>query len=601
MPADFHWLRPEWLLMIPVVVLAAVLLARGRLGTGSWQRIVDPALMPFVLSRTPGRGVDHRWWLFGIGGVIAATALAGPAWQRIDQPVFRAQQALVIALDLSRSMDAEDIAPSRLARARLKILEILQRRKSGQTALVVYSANAFTVTPLTDDTDTIAALVNSLSTDIMPSRGSYPISAIRKSQQLLEQAGVVIGEVLLVTDGGASPAAEKVARDLKAAGYTLSVLGAATKQGAPIPRQGGGFVTDNRGQIAVPRLEETELRKLAAAGGGRFAILTADDSDIDYLLSGEVVSAAEVDDAVATDHWREEGPWLLLLLLPLAAAAFRRGWVMVLLVFVLPLPRQAEASLWDDLWLNNDQQAEKLLKEGSPADAVALFDDPEWRAVARYRAEDYVASAAEFAEYDDTRSLYNLGNALAMQRQFDGAIDAYQEVLEREPDNEDAQYNLDLVKNLKEQQEQQQQEQQGDDQQSSENSGGDGEQSDSESEPGEEGSESSSDSEQQSDDSNASQRGEQEMSEEDMQALQEELQRAAEQAQNGEQPEQLSEAELAEMREQQEQQQAMEQWLRRIPDDPGGLLRRKFRYQYQRSGKDQDGNDVWPDDEVQPW
>ena len=162
MLADFHWLRPEWLLAIPLVVLLAMLLARGKLGVGNWQSVIDPQLLPYVLSRDPGRGHDHRWLLFGLAGIIATVALAGPAWQRIEQPVFRAEQALVIALDLSRSMDAQDVAPSRLIRARLKILDILERRKSGQTALVVYSANAFTVTPLTTDTDTIAALVNSV-------------------------------------------------------------------------------------------------------------------------------------------------------------------------------------------------------------------------------------------------------------------------------------------------------------------------------------------------------------------------------------------------------------------------------------------------------
>ena len=121
-------------------------------------------------------------WLLAFGGIVAAVALAGPAWQRIEQPVFRADQALVIALDLSRSMDAEDIQPSRLARAKLKILGILDRREGGQTALLVYTANAYTVTPLTNDTDTVAALVNSLSTDIMPSRGSYPEVGIRRAQ-----------------------------------------------------------------------------------------------------------------------------------------------------------------------------------------------------------------------------------------------------------------------------------------------------------------------------------------------------------------------------------------------------------------------------------
>jgi len=597
--ADFHWLRPEWLVAIPLVVLVAVVFARGRLGAGNWRDVVDPALMPYVLSRAPGRGADYRWWLLGLGGVLAVLALAGPAWQRIEQPVFRAEQALVVALDLSRSMDAQDVSPSRLVRARLKILDILERRKSGQTALVVYSSNAFTVTPLTTDTDTVAALVNSLSTDIMPSRGSNPIVAMQKGRQLLDQAGAGYGEILLITDGGSSPAAEKLARDLKAVGYSLSVLGVGTRDGAPIPRVSGGFVTDNRGKIALPRLEETSLRNLSVAGGGRFAVLSADDRDLDILLSGEVVTASASDEELATDQWREEGPWLLLLLLPIAALAFRRGWVMVLLVFVLPISQPAEASLWDDLWQNKNQQARKQLEAGNAEDAAVLFEDREWRAVARYRAKDFAGSAAEFAESGDARNLYNLGNALAFQGEFDSAIDAYEQVLEMEPGNDDAAYNLELVRNLKDQQ--QQQENQGDDQQSGESSAGEGEQSDSESQPDQEGSEGSSDSESQSEEGDSPQRGDEENSDEDLEALQQELERAAEESQSGEQPQQMSEAELAELRQQQEQQQAMEQWLRRIPDDPGGLLRRKFRHQYQRSGKDQDGNDVWPDNEVQPW
>ncbi|MGB5511439.1 MAG: VWA domain-containing protein [Woeseiaceae bacterium] len=602
MPADFHWLRPEWLLAIPLVVLAALLLGRRRLGAGNWEQVIDRALMPFVLSRSQGATGAHRWWLLAVGGVLAALALAGPAWERIEQPVFRAEQALVVAVDLSRSMDAQDIVPSRLARARLKILDILERRKSGQTALIVYSANAFTVTPLTTDTDTVAALVNSLSTDIMPSRGSYPIVAMEKGRQLLDQAGVGYGEVLLITDGGSSQAAEAVARDLRKSGYTLSVLGVGTAEGAPIPLAAGGFVTDNRGQIALPRLEERALRSLAVAGGGRFAVLSADSSDLDVLLAGEVLqAAAATDESLATDRWREEGPWLLLLLLPVAALAFRRGWLLVVLVCVLPVPQQAQASLWDDLWKNKNQQAREMLEAGNPADAAALFADSEWRAVSRYRAQDYAGSAAEFAERGDTRNLYNLGNAMAMQGELDAAIDAYEQVLELEPDNDDAAYNLELVKQLKDQQQQQQQEGDGDEQQSSENESGEGEPSESDSDGEQQGTDGSSESDSESQGSDAPQRDENKMSDEDMKAMQQELERAARESEQGEQQQQLSAAELAELRQQQEQEQAMEQWLRRIPDDPGGLLRRKFLYQYQRTGKDQDGNSVWPDDEAQPW
>lgn len=597
MLAEFHWLRPEWLVAAPVVVIIALLLARGKLSSGNWQAVIDPALLPFVLSRAPGRGRDYRWWLMGLVGVVAVAALAGPAWQRIEQPVFRTQQALVVALDLSRSMDAQDIAPSRIVRAKLKVLDILERRKSGQTALVVYSANAFTVTPLTTDTDTIAALVNSLATDIMPSRGSYPVAAIGKARKLLEQAGVGVGEILLITDGGSSPAAEDTARELRGAGYTLSVLAVGTAAGAPIPRVSGGFVTDNRGKIAVPRLEAYSLRALAAAGGGQFAILSADNRDLDHLFSTERVVGVASDASLTTDRWREQGPWLLLLLLPMAALAFRRGWVLLLLVFVVPLP-QAEAAVWDNLWLNKNQQAQKLLREGNARDAVVLFDDTEWQAVARYRAGDFAASAAQFAEQSNVRNLYNLGNALAFQGELDAAIGAYEKALASDPDNDDAQYNLKLVKSLRKRQQQEQQNQ-GDDQQAGEDPGGEGEQSDANSDPDQQGSEGNSQSDAQ--ESDAPQRGDEEMNNEDLEALQQELRRAAEQAETGEQPQQPSAAELAELRQQQEQQQALEQWLRRVPDDPGGLLRRKFRHQYQRYGKDQDGNSLWPDDEVQPW
>ncbi len=599
MLADFHFLRPEWLIAIPFIVATAVFFAYRRFAPGSWEQVVSPELAPHVLSRSQrGRG-DFRWLLLGLTGILGTLALAGPAWERIEQPVFRSDQALVVALDLSRSMDAQDVPPSRLTRARLKVLDMLEQRGSGQTALVVYSANAFTVTPLTTDTDTVAQLVNSLGTDIMPSRGSYPVAAINKGRQLLEQANVRFGEILLITDGGSSPAAERLARDLRDAGFTLSVLGVGTSQGAPIPRSTGGFVTDGRGQMAVPRLEERSLKRLSEAGGGRYATLTPDSRDLDYLLSGEAAQAGgtETDDNQATDQWREEGPYLVLLLLPLAALAFRRGWLLVVVIVVLPVAEPAHATIWDDLWFNKNQQAQKAMKDGDPAAAAELFENSEWQAVANYRAGDFADSAAGFAERGDTRSLYNLGNALAKQGEFDSAIDAYEQVLEMDPDDVDAAYNRDLLLEAKQQQEAQQQ--QGEQQ---ENAEGQGQSDESQGNP-DPNQEASADgqTEGNSDQNDPSQDPNEEGDQDDLEALQEELQRAAEQQQEQQTEQQLSEAELAELRRMQEQEQAMEQWLRRIPNDPGGLLRRKFRYQYQRMGRDQDGNSLWPDDEAQPW
>jgi Ca-activated chloride channel family protein len=384
------------------------------------------------------------------------------------------------------------------------------------------------------------------------------------------------------------------------AGFSLSILGVGSEQGAPIPKLAGGFVTDGAGQIAVARLEERSLRRLAAAGGGRYATLSSDDRDLNYLLSGEVGTRRATDDSMVSDQWREEGPWLALLLLPLGALAFRRGWVVVLVAALLPLPQPAEASFWDDLWRTKDQQGQRQLQDGNPGEAAELFQDTEWQAVASYEAGAYADSAAGFAERGDTRSLYNLGNALARQGEFESAIDAYEEVLELEPDNEDAAFNRDLLEQLMSQSQEEQQGE-GEQQESSNQSGGESQQSGGEDSSEQQSQEGSSQSDSESGQQDPSQR-EQDMSEEDMKALQEELQRAAEEAEQSEgESRQLTAAELDELRREQEQQQAMEQWLRRIPNDPGGLLRRKFRYQYQRMGRDQDGNNLWPDDEVQPW
>jgi len=603
MLAEFHFLRPEWLIALPVVAVLSIWLARRQLAPGSWQKIVDPALAPYVLSRRQLRGASRRWWLVFLGGVLATLSLAGPSWNRVEQPVFRSEQAIVVALDLSRSMDAQDVSPSRLSRAKLKILDILERRSSGQTALIVYSANAFTVTPLTTDADTVASLVNSLGTDIMPSRGSYAVAAIEKGAQLLEQAGVVFGEVLLITDGSVTPAGLRAAEALNDSGYTLSVLGVGTLDGAPIPRAGGGFVTDRSGQIVVPRLDPDGLMELADAGGGRYSALTADDDDLDRLLSGEVGGGgAATDQELATDQWEEEGPWLLLLLVPLASLAFRKGWLVTILVVVSPLAVEpAHAFDWKDLWRTPDQQGIDRLEAGEAAEAAELFEDPQWRAVANYESGKYDASAAGFSGQQDADGLYNYGNALARMGEFESAVAAYEKAIELDPGAEDAIHNRDLIRELMQQQDSQEGED-GDDQQSSEEGGG-AQQSEGESE--------SEDSSQQSEagqagedseESDGSQR-EQEMSDDDLQALEEELQRAAQEAeeQASEGEKELTQAMAEAQRREQEQQQAMEQWLRRIPDDPGGLLRRKFRYQYQRQGRDQDGNDLWPDDEVQPW
>jgi Ca-activated chloride channel family protein len=596
---EFHFLRAGWILLIPISILLIFFFKRRMLTIGNWEKLIDKRLLPYVMSRSQLSDNQYKWWLISLISVLSIIALAGPTWERIEQPSFRTDQSLVIALDLSRSMNAQDITPNRLTRAKLKILDILERRQGAQVALIVYSANAFTVTPLTSDTDTIIALINSIDTSIMPSRGSYPALAIDKGLQLLNQASVSNGEIILVTDGGITSDSFSSAQKLRDEGYRLSALGIGSMNGAPIPKETGGFITDSTGQITISRLEVDDLKDLVEIGGGSYTSITSNDQDIDTLLSEVYSAVRESDDSVTTDQWKEFGPWLLLIVVPFGSLLFRKGWVFVFLLTIMPTDNSVYALDWNDLWKTRDQQAKEAMESGDYDKAIELFEDSEWLAAAHYKAGNYRQSANGYNNNSNIDHLYNHANSLAKIGQFEEAIENYEKVIAEEPNAEDALYNLNLLKDLLSEN------------QSSEENNDDG-QSSKEASTGEQSQQQNGDESEQSDNEGNSKTGDSDdesdanpnqklSNEEDIEAIEKELERAAEESSNQESQQEDNNESGIEGRMAQEQQQAMEQWLRRIPDDPGGLLRRKFRYQYQRQGIDQDGNQIWPNEGAQPW
>ena len=596
---EFHFLRAGWILLIPISILLIFFFKRRMLTIGNWEKLIDKRLLPYVMSRRQLSDNQYKWWLISLISVLSIIALAGPTWERIEQPSFRTDQSLVIALDLSRSMNAQDITPNRLTRAKLKILDILERRQGAQVALIVYSANAFTVTPLTSDTDTIIALINSIDTSIMPSRGSYPALAIDKGLQLLNQASVSNGEIILVTDGGITFDSFSSAQKLRDEGYRLSALGIGSMNGAPIPKETGGFITDNTGQITISRLEVDDLKDLVEIGGGSYTSITSNDQDIDTLLSEVYSAVRESDDSVTTDQWKEFGPWLLLIVVPFGSLLFRKGWVFVFLLTIMPIDNSVYALDWNDLWKTRDQQAKEAMESGDYNKAIELFEDSEWLAAAHYKAGNYRQSANGYNNNSNIDHLYNHANSLAKIGQFEEAIENYEKVIAEEPNAEDALYNLNLLKDLLSEN------------QSSEENNDDG-QSSEEASTGEQSQQQNGDESEQSDNEGNSKTGDSDnesdanpnqklSNEEDIEAIEKELERAAKESSNQESQQEDNNESGIEGRMAQEQQQAMEQWLRRIPDDPGGLLRRKFRYQYQRQGIDQDGNQIWPNEGAQPW
>ncbi|MGZ4998037.1 MAG: vWA domain-containing protein, partial [Methylobacter sp.] len=436
---EFHFIRPYWLLaLIPYLAILAVML-RNKLSQGNWSAVCDAALLPYLLQE---KAVNQSRWPITTGAIaalLAIVALAGPTWERLPSPVFRNDSALIIALDLSRSMDASDIKPSRLVMARYKIADILKQRKDGQTALLVYAGDAFTVTPLTDDTETIDSQLSALNTDIMPSQGSNTVSALEKAVELFKQAGLQKGSILLVTDGVDVDKTLAAVKSLDK--YQLSILGVGTDDGAPVALPEGGFLKDEQGNIVVPKLNSNELRKLAQAGNGVYQTITANNADIQAVLTNVdrlVQQQGKQNDNLVLDQWAEKGPWLLLLVLPLAALTFRKGLLCVALLLMLPLPKNSYALGWQDLWQTKDQQAQQAYKKQDYAKAAEQFENPDWKAAAHYKAGEYDKALEDLKSSKSESSAYNQGNALAKAGQLEEAIKAYEKALAVNPNDSDA-------------------------------------------------------------------------------------------------------------------------------------------------------------------
>ncbi|MEZ5569246.1 MAG: VWA domain-containing protein [Halioglobus sp.] len=617
-----HFLRPEWLLLLLPASALCLLLWRQRQRGGSWSSVIAPELLHYLVTDTATGKRRNYLPLIMLGWTLAVIAASGPSWEKIPQPVHQKQDALVLLLDLSYSMKSPDLPPSRVDRARQKLLDLLKQRNEGQTAVVAYAGDAHVVTPLTDDTATIANLLPALHPDMMPLAGSNPVSAVEQGLALLRSAGIRNGRLLLLTDGIRDAQLATLEDTLHGSGATLGVMGIGTPTGAPIPLPRGGFVKDRKGGIVMPGLQEGPLRALASAGGGVYRRMQIDNSDIDALLAGAPYPQAARATALSrtTDTWDDKGHWFLLPLLPLALALFRRGWLLLMLPLLLAQPQPALAQSWRDLWLTPDQQGMQALEGGKPADAAELFENPQWSGLAAYRSEDYARAAEHFARGDSADDWYNRGNALARAGDLEAAIDAYRQSLERAPGQADAQANLDLVERLKEAQQQQQQQQQGQDQEQDQQNQDQRNQASQNGQPPDQPSQRAEESAPQQQPGSRAQDEQQQPGGQtqpaDAQDGDEQAQASSAAGQEAP-PGQPAQAESRDADpatddvpgsaapapgddaspEERERDQALEQWLRRVPDDPSGLLREKFRYEselrQQQGNRREESDDIF--------
>ncbi|NMT64683.1 VWA domain-containing protein [Marinobacter orientalis] len=594
--ADFHFLRPLWLLLLLAALFLPLLLRRFHQSDSGWSRIIPANLLRPMISQSGAAGARRKSPLLPATAavVVLAIALAGPAWRQAPTPLQQQNDSLVVVLDLSLSMLATDVEPDRLTRAKRKIRDILKAREGALTALVVYAADAHVVTPLTDDRNTIEGMLDVLEPVIMPATGNRADLGVQRGLELLEQGAPGSGRLLLIADDVGERYRERISDRLAGSRFALSTLTVGTAEGGPIPLARHGFIRDN-GDIVITRANPDAMESLAERNGGNSHELTLTDDDIRALELRPIDSAdwqASAQD-LTVNRWQDDGYWLLWLAAPLALIGWRRGAMIIMLFAILPLtPRPAMALDWDSLWSRQDQRAPELIEQ-DPGRAAEILDDPAWRGSALYREGDYESAAKAFSRAEIPSAEYNRGNALARAGELEQALEAYEKALEKNPDNEDARFNHDLVKQLLEQQQQNQSDDEGDE---SSDQGGDQQQQDNQQNdqggpdsPNQQGDSSDQAGDQQD---NQQQQGEPDGdsdNEEQQPSQGQEDQRRAE-GTEGDSQESPSPAEL----ETSPLSQGQEQWLRRVPDNPGGLLRRKFLQQYQeRETPSDEGDTPW--------
>ncbi len=645
----FHFIRPFWLLAMIPAILTVVWLLKQTSAASGWTSFVAPHLLQHLLDQNQVQ--SRKWPIWGalVLWSIAILALAGPAWKEIPQPVQQNTQALVICWDLSPSMLAQDIKPSRLERARLKIIDLLNARDEGLFALIAYSGEAYNVTPLTDDTQTLINLLPALSPTYLPTVGSNPEMAYDNAKQLLKDAGATDGHIVFVTDGIAPSAFETMIQASQSEPYQVTLWGVGSKEGAPIPLPSGGFLKDNSGNMVIAKLEEQQLQDFAKQLGAFYVPMAPSDQDVKTVSTLLMPDKKHTQESQRTfDQWFEHGQYLVFLCLPFALLLFRRGWVFGL-VFCVSLFGQsptAQALSWQGLWKNRDQQAQTKLEAGDP-NAAAEFTTPSRRGAAYYEQQDYQNASEAFSQLEDVESLYSKGAALTHAGEYEQAVQAFDQALSIDPDFSKAAKGKSIAESLAALQQQPQQQKQNQEGSDSENQQGDSQQQDGQDSQSQEGnqnqdSQQPSDNGQQTSGEGQSQQNQQqdqaatEQSAEEEQAGQNDT-AAAEQSGDGKQtpeenpyanvdPEEQSAGEQEQVQSQglqeeasgneaeqqamaltgsseanlSEEQQQLEMMLRKVPDDPGGLLREKFRYQYQQrqydptqSFKNKDAENRW--------
>jgi Ca-activated chloride channel family protein len=461
--SQFHFSHSIWflgLLVIPIICFLYSFYYQNNANTQNLEKFVDKHLIPHLI-RSSKTGQISIWRSLILGSVLWAflmAAMAGPRWDFKEFENHEENKSLVILLDLSKSMDASDINPTRLIRARQEIEDIINLNRGTKIGLIGFAENAHIIAPITNDMSNIRILLPFIGTDLVFVQGTKLKPALITAKQMLHAAPGFNKSILVISDGGFQDIADSnsvIVKELVDNGIIVHTLGVATEKGISFADDKGQFIKRDN-QVVVSRLEKKELKGLSKLGKGMyFDTHYSNKNTVELLNSIEQRSAIIEKTGESVKHWEERFYIFLFPIMLTILLWFRKGFTfpIILLVLLTPVNQSQAVNKIDKLFLNEEQYAKKVFEETNDiGTALKTFKDPYKRGVAYYRAGRYLEAEKSFKQNNRPEvfesSMLNLGNALAKQDKIEEAVEVYIKLLEKNPKNFKSLYNLAIVKGL---------------------------------------------------------------------------------------------------------------------------------------------------------
>lgn len=454
---QFHFAHPLWLwvgLAIPLIGIAYFFFYRIRPPAHQLEKFIDRHLLPYLVVNH--EKIKNPSWkpflLWAIAWLLLTLALAGPRWNFREMETFSKDQTLVILLDLSKSMNATDVKPSRLIRAKQKIEDLLHLAKGVKVGLIAFAADPHMIAPVTDDKETIRHLLSSLDTSLVHIQGSRLSPALEMASNMLANEPGNNQALLVISDGGfEDSSAILTAKKLAEKGIVIHAMGMGTLEGAPIKDHEGNIIKKN-GTPILSKLEKGRFSEISKIGHGRYLEVHYSNDEEEMILQDlEKQAESEMVIGKKSRIWDESFYFILLLALPIILWWFRRENVFASILILL-LPMSPLSAYSTDYFKNSEQLGKEALEGKDYETASQTFQDPYRKGVAFYKGGNFAAAEEMFRQSSRSdvacSAAYNLGNALAHQQKFKEAIAAYEEVLKKWPDHIKAKENLEFVKKM---------------------------------------------------------------------------------------------------------------------------------------------------------